>query len=44
MSSGINVPSECQTVRIQIRSDILSDLIWVQIVWKGFQQIRKGLD
>ena len=31
-------PSECQTVWIQIRPDILSGLIWVQIVCKGYQQ------
>ena len=29
----------CQTVWIQIRPDILSGLIWVQIVCKGYQQI-----
>ena len=28
----------CQTVRIQIRPDILLGLIWVQIVCKGYQQ------
>ena len=31
-------PSECQTVWIQIRPDVLSGLIWVQTVCKGFQQ------
>ena len=30
--------SECQTVCIQIRTDILSVLIWVQTVCKGYQQ------
>ena len=30
--------SECQTVWIQIRTDILSVLIWVQTVCKGYQQ------
>ena len=29
---------ECQTVWIQIRTDILSVLIWVQTVCKGYQQ------
>ena len=28
--------AECQTVWIQIRPNILSDLIWVQTIWKGF--------
>ena len=32
------IPSECQTVWIQIRSDVLSGLIWVQTVSKGYQQ------
>ena len=32
------LPSECQTVWIQIRPDPLSGLIWVQIVCKGYQQ------
>ena len=31
-------PSECQTVWTQIRTDILSVLIWVQTVCKGYQQ------
>ena len=31
-------PSKCQTVWIQIRPDILSGLIWVQTVCKGYQQ------
>ena len=30
------VPSGCQTVWIQIRPDILSGLIWVQTVCKGY--------
>ena len=33
--------SECQTVWIQIRTDILSVLIWVQTVCKCYQQITK---
>ena len=32
-------PSELQTVWIQIRTDILSVLIWVQTVCKGYQQM-----
>ena len=31
--------SECQTLWIQIRPDLLSGLIWVQTVCKGYQQI-----
>ena len=31
-------PSECQTVWIQIRPEVLSGLIWIQIVCKGYQQ------
>ena len=30
--------SECQTVWIQIRTDVLSVLIWVQTVYQGYQQ------
>ena len=30
--------SQCQTVWLQIRTDILSVLIWVQTVYKGYQQ------
>ena len=30
--------SECQTVWIQIRTDVLSVLIWVQTVYHGYQQ------
>ena len=33
---------ECQTVWIQIRQDILSGLIWVQTVCRGYQQMIKG--
>ena len=36
------IPSECQTDWIQIRSDVLSDLIWVQAVCKGYQQTTLG--
>ena len=32
------IPSECQTDLIQIRPNILSGLIWVQSVCKGYQQ------
>ena len=32
------IPSECQTVWIQIRPDILSGVNWVQTVCKGYQQ------
>ena len=32
------IRSECQTVWIQIRIDILSILIWVQTVCKGYKQ------
>ena len=35
------IPSECQTVWVQIRPDVLSGLIWVQIVCKGYQQMTK---
>ena len=31
-------PSESQTVRIQIRLDILTGLIWVQAVCKSYQK------
>ena len=34
--SGVLV--ECQTVWIHIMPDVLSGLIWVQIVCKGYQQ------
>ena len=33
--------SECQKVWIQIRADILLVLIWVQTVYKGYQQTTK---
>ena len=33
---------QCQTVWIQIRSDILSDLIWVQTVCESYQQTTLG--
>ena len=32
------IPSECQTGWIQTRPDILSGLIWVQSVCKGYEQ------
>ena len=32
-------PSECQTVWIQIRTDLLSVLIWVKTVCKRYQQM-----
>ena len=35
------IPSECQTVWIQIRPDVLSCLIRVQTVCKGYQQTTK---
>ena len=35
------IPSECQTVWIQIRPDILSGLIQVHTVCKGYQQRTK---
>ena len=34
-------PSECQTVWIQIKTDILLILIWVQTVCKGYCQTTK---
>ena len=34
------IPSECLTVRIQIRPELLG-LIWVQTVCKGYQQRAK---
>ena len=33
------LPSECQTVWIQIRPDDSSSLIWVRTVYKGCQQV-----
>ena len=35
------IPSECQTLWIQIRPDILSGLKWVQTVCKDFQQMTR---
>ena len=35
------IPSECQTVWIQIRPDVLSNLIRFQTVCKGYQQTTK---
>ena len=35
------IPSEFQTVWIQIRPDILLGLIWVQTICKGYQQMTK---
>ena len=32
------IPSECQAVWMQIRPHILWGLIWVQTVWKCYQQ------
>ena len=37
------IPSECQTVRIQIRPDVLSGLIWVQIVCRDYQLTTKDV-
>ena len=34
------IPSEYQTVWIKIRPDFLSDLIWVQTVFKVYQQMK----
>ena len=34
--------TECQTVWFEIRPDILSGLIWVQTVCKGYQQTARG--
>ena len=34
----LGIPSECQTIWIKIRPDVLSGLIWVQSVCKGYQQ------
>ena len=38
------IPSESQTVWIQIRPDILSGLIWVQTVCKGHQQTTPAVN
>ena len=37
----LGIPSVYQTVWVQIRLDILSGLIWVQTVCKGYQQMTK---
>ena len=37
------IPTECQTVWIQIRPDILSGQIWVQTVCKSYQQTTLGV-
>ena len=36
------IPSECQTVRIKLRSEIVSDLILVQTIWKGYQHTEQA--
>ena len=36
------MPSECQTVWILVRPDILSGLIWVQTVCISYQQTTLG--
>ena len=36
------IPSECQTVWIRIWTNVLSGLIWVQTVCKGYQQRTLG--
>ena len=41
LDAGFLIPSGCQTVWIQIRSNVFSGLIWVQTVCKGYQQITK---
>ena len=33
------IPSECKTICIQIRPNILSGLIWVQTVCRSYQQM-----
>ena len=35
------IPSECQTFRIQFKFGILSFLIWVPAVFKGYQQMTQ---
>ena len=32
------IQPECQTVLIQIRPDVLSGMVWVQTICKGYQQ------
>ena len=36
------IPKECQTIWTQIRPNVLLGLIWVQTVWKGYQQTTIG--
>ena len=36
------IPSECQTDWIQIRPDVMSGVIWVQTVFKSYQQTTLG--
>ena len=38
---SLRIPSECQTVWVQIRPDKTSGLIWVQTVCKGYQHTTK---
>ena len=41
--SHSGLPSGCQTDWwVQNRPDVLSDLIWVQTVYKGYQQTTLG--
>ena len=35
------IPTEFQTVWVQFRTDVVSVLIWVQTVWKDYQQTTK---
>ena len=37
------IPSECQTIWIQIRPNFLLGLIWVQTVLRGYEQTTKGV-
>ena len=37
------IPPECQTDWTQIRPNILSGLIWVQSVCKGYEQTTRGV-
>ena len=36
------LPYGCQTDWIQIRPDVLSDLIWIKTVYKSYQQTTLG--
>ena len=36
------IPSECQTVWIEIRPEFLSSLIWVETLCRGNQQMTLG--